>query len=387
MIRRVLFMISSMRGGGSERQTLILLKHLDRSQFSPHLYVMERTGNLLSQVPDDVPIHSFEDFRKEPAIYLPGGMMRQQIRHLQKLLSDESIDVIYDRTFHMTMIAGPASRQREIPRISTIVSPPELALPLVEKRFLRMKQYRLAQAYKASRQIIAVSKIAAESAANFYQLPSDSITVLPNPVDTNALRQTTEKEQKSETKSTLTLVCVGRMTEEKGHHDLINAIVMAQANWPNTNPAIHLQLIGDGPLRADLELLARKIRKPHSVNFYGTLANVAPSIINADALILPSLFEGMPNVVLEAMALGTPVIATRAGGTLELEREEPTILWADPQSPNSLATAILSFASDPKSAVRRTHAATRLITEHHNIEATCHKLEQYLAAACVNESN
>ena len=177
------------------------------------------------------------------------------------------------------------------------------------------------------------------------------------------------------------------MTEEKGHRDLINAMVMAQANWPKANPAIHLQLIGDGPLRAELELKARKVREPHSMEFSGTLSNVGPSIINADALILPSLFEGMPNVVLEAMALETPVIATRAGGTIELEREEPTILWAEPQNPNSLAEAILSFASDPKSAVRRTQAATRLITEHHNIETTCHHLEQYLTAACVHESN
>ncbi|MGI9467640.1 MAG: glycosyltransferase, partial [Rubripirellula sp.] len=346
MIRRVLFMISSMRGGGSERQTLMLLKHLDRSQFSPHLYVMERAGDLLSQVPEDVPIHSFEDVRKEPVIYLPGGVMRQQIRHLRELLADESIDVIYDRTFHMTMIAGPASRQWNIPRISTIVSPPALALPLVEKRFLRMKQHRLAKAYQASRQIIAVSKIAADSAAIFYQLPSSSITVLPNPVDTDALRLATTKEQKPETALTLNLVCVGRMTEEKGHRDLINSIVIAQANWPDSNPAIHLRLIGDGPLRSDLELQAKTVCNPHSVEFSGTLSNVGPSIINADALILPSLFEGMPNVVLEAMALGTPVIATRAGGTIELERDEPTILWADPRNPSSLAEAILSFASD-----------------------------------------
>lgn len=385
MIRRALFMISSMRGGGSERQTLMLLKHLDRSQFSPHLYVMERAGDLLCQVPADIPIHSFEDVRKEPMVYLPGGMMRQQIRHLQELLSNESIDVIYDRTFHMTMIAGPASRQRKIPRISTIVSPPELALPLVEKRFVRMKRHRLAKAYKASRQIIAVSKIAADSATNFYQLPSNSITVLPNPVDTDALRQTIEQQQRPETAPTLKLVCVGRMTEEKGHRDLLNAIVIAQANWPNANPAIQLRLIGDGPLRTDLELQAREIRKPHSVEFSGTLSNVGPSITNSDALILPSLFEGMPNVVLEAMALGTPVIATRAGGTIELEREEPTILWADPRNPTSLAKAILALASDPKSAARRTQAATRLITEHHNIETTCHHLEHYLTAACVND--
>ena len=183
--------------------------------------------------------------------------------------------------------------------------------------------------------------------------------------------------------STLKLVCVGRMTKEKGHHDLINAMVLAQANWPASNPALHVRLIGDGPLRSDLELQAKKVHKPHSVEFSGTLSNAGPSIMEADALILPSLFEGMPNVVLEAMALGTPVIATRAGGTIELERKEPTILWAEPQNPNSLAEAIISFASDPQSSASRTQAATRLISEHHNIKATCHRLEQYLKAACV----
>jgi glycosyltransferase involved in cell wall biosynthesis len=375
-------MISSMRGGGSERQTLMLLNHLDRSLFSPHLYVMEKAGDLLAQVPADVPIHSFEDARKKQLIYMPGGVMRQQVQHLKKLLADESIDVIYDRTFHMTMIAGPASRQRNIPRVSTIVSPPELALPLVEKRFVRMKQHRLAKAYKESRQIIAVSKIAAESAESFYQLASQSVIVLPNPVDTQALLQTTVKTNKQDNPSALTLVCVGRMTKEKGHRDLIDAIAIAQASWPDSNPSLHIQLIGDGPLRAELELRAMKIREPHSVKFCGALSNVGPSIANADALILPSLFEGMPNVVLEAMALETPVIATRAGGTIELEREEPTILWAEPQNAESLAAAIVSFGTDPKSSVPRTQAATRLITRHHNIETTCHRLEQHLLAAC-----
>ncbi len=75
----------------------------------------------------------------------------------------------------------------------------------------------------------------------------------------------------------------------------------------------------------------RITRDNTKLEFLGTQHNPLPYVAAADALVLPSHFEGMPNVVLEAMALGTPVIATRAGGTVELEREKPTILWAQPR--------------------------------------------------------
>ena len=382
MTHRVLFMISSMRGGGSERQTLMLLNHLDRSLFTPQLYVMERAGDLLSHVPKDVTVHSFEDVRQEPMVYVPGRVMRQQVQHLEKLLNSESIDVIYDRTFHMTMIAGPASQRQKIPRVSTIVSPPDLALPLVEKRFVRMKQQRLAKAYSQSQKVLAVSQIAAESARTFYGLASDAVDVVPNPVDCDALQQTDSVPPNKNAGATLTLVCVGRMTNEKGHRDLISAISLAQTDWPESQPPIRVRFVGDGPLRAALEVQAKDIQPPHSVEFLGSLSNVVPSITDADALILPSHFEGMPNVVLEAMALKIPVIATRAGGTVELEREEPTILWAEPGNAESLAAAIRSFAADPVSALARVRSATRLISERHDVAKTSRIIERYLLDAC-----
>ena len=147
MPRRVLFMISSMRGGGSEQQTLLLLQHLDRSQFVPHLYLTERAGDLLPRVPADVTIHAYGDQTREPMVYVPGRMLHRQSQDLSELLERHSIDVIYDRTFHMTLVAGPAARQCRIPRVSTIVSPPELALPMVERRFIWLKRRRLARAY------------------------------------------------------------------------------------------------------------------------------------------------------------------------------------------------------------------------------------------------
>ena len=85
MRRSILFMTSSMRGGGSERQTLLLLKHLSRERFFPHLYLTDRAGELLSQVPDDVPVHSFDQEAKQRGIYFPGRVLHQQVSHLRRL--------------------------------------------------------------------------------------------------------------------------------------------------------------------------------------------------------------------------------------------------------------------------------------------------------------
>ena len=379
---RVLTMISSMRGGGSEQQTLLLLRHLDRSKFRPHLYVLERTGELMSRVPEDVVVHSFEDATSARGFYFPGRVLRQQVQHLQGLLQRESIDVIYDRTFHMSMIAGPAGQACDVPRVSTIVSPPERALPQVESRFVELKRRRLAKAYRQSRSVIAVSQQVAASAIRYYDLPPDAVCVIPNPVDIEAVCYAA-KESTATRDERFTLVCVGRMTEEKGHRDLVSAAILAQSRWPAGCPSLRLWMIGDGPLRGELESQCRVAGGQPAIEFLGTHQNPLPYVAAADALVLPSHFEGMPNVVLEAMALGTPVIATRAGGTTELERAEPTILWAQPANIESLSNAILQFAGDRRSAKIRAATARAMIETHHDVQSTTRVIEDILGAAHV----
>ena len=168
------------------------------------------------------------------------------------------------------------------------------------------------------------------------------------------------------------------MTIEKGQADLIEALALTESGWPSDQPAITLWMIGDGPLRTELMRQADTSLKIHQVKFLGIREDAASFIAAADALVLPSHFEGLPNVVLEAMALGTPVIATRAGGTIELERDEPTILWADPQAPSTLADSMTRFAADREGASRRTSAATRLVENYHDIEKTIRRIETLL---------
>lgn len=380
MPHRVLFMISSMRGGGSEQQTLLLLRHLDRSRLTPHLYVTNRTGELMGRVPEDVSVHSFDEGDRKRGLYFPGRMIRRQVRHLREVLVGGRIDVIYDRTFHMTMIAGPAGHVAGVPRVSTIVSPPEHAVPLVESRFVALKRRRLAKAYRQSHAVVAVSRQAARCAERYYWLPDGAIQVIANPVDVEAVCQSAGMIA-SRPGQGLILVCVGRMTREKGHRDLLSAVMQTSSRWPADWPGLRLWLIGDGPLRSELESLAAAVERPHIIEFLGTKSSPASFIAAADALVLPSHFEGMPNVVLEAMALGTPVIATRAGGTTELQREEPTILWAEPHRPDSLADAILQFAENRHLAERRAAAASAMVAEHHDVHRTTRRIESLLLDA------
>ena len=371
-------MISSMRGGGSEQQVLLLLRHLDRNKFAPQLYVTERAGDLLGSVPDDVPIHSYEDAGKLGGINFPGRILRHQIHYLTDLIRAGKIDVIYDRTFHMTMIAGPAGEAVGIPRVATIVSPPDLALPAVEKKFVWLKRRRLAKAYRQARSVVAVSKKVAASAESYYGLPSGCVQVIPNPVDQQQLQQNANREP-FDKEGHLNIVCVGRMSEEKGHHDLISAMALSEAAWSDDLPKLRLIMIGDGPLRGELELSWRGDAHCHEVEFLVHQSNPTPYIAAADALVLPSHFEGMPNVVLEAMALETPVIATRCGGTVELEHDVPTILWAKPKNPPSLAEALVTFAKDPEAARLRASAAKALVDRDHNIDKTTRQIEALLS--------
>lgn len=381
MPRRVLLMISSMRGGGSEQQTLLLLKHLDRSLFTPLLYLTERCGDLMGQLPQDVVVHAYRDVARPTRVYFPGRVIRDQTQSLADLLRREAVDVIYDRTFHMTMIAGQAGQIQGIPRVSTIVSPPESAIPMVENRFVWLKRRRLARAYRRAHRVVAVSREAADSAERYYRLPGGSIDVIRNPVDRERINELASHDLPHRDQR-LTLVCVGRMTQEKGHKNLIEAIQRTQTVWPSDLPPIHLWMIGDGPLRTELENQWNSSNKLHEVVFLGTQINPAPFIKSADALVLPSLFEGMPNVVLEAMALETPVIATKVGGTKELQRDRPSVLWVQPGQSECLADAIIEFATHREAAKQRVEAALRLVREHHNVATCVARIQTHLLEAC-----
>jgi len=124
---------------------------------------------------------------------------------------------------------------------------------------------------------------------------------------------------------------------------------------------VQLVLVGDGPERSNLVRAAAAARVPAPVIFAGHQRDVRPFYGMADLFVLPSHSEGSPNVLLEAMAAGVPVVATAAGGVPEMTESEETALLVPPSDPEALAGAMIRLLADPPLATRLAANASAMI--------------------------
>jgi glycosyltransferase involved in cell wall biosynthesis len=179
------------------------------------------------------------------------------------------------------------------------------------------------------------------------------------------------------------------MSVEKGQTELVWAIGRLKQNDPDF-PLPRVWMIGDGPLRESLAGLARRLGVEQSVDFIGHVQQPAPWIATADAVCVPSHFEGFPNVMLEAMALGVPVIARRIDVVRSLGRlaRDPAIRGRDyvatfDESGNrvgvNLARTIRATRINTTATRSRVIAARRLAREELSIDKTVPRIEREIA--------
>ena len=155
---------------------------------------------------------------------------------------------------------------------------------------------------------------------------------------------------KSATAGKKTIICVGRLSPEKGQAGLLRAFAKVRSS----HPELRLRLVGDGPERGNLEALARELGISGAVTFTGRLPEeeTLAEIARSDLLVLPSFMEGLPIVLMEAMAVGVPVIASRVAGIPELVEDGATGLLFTPSSWGELASGIDRLLGDETLQVR-----------------------------------
>lgn len=173
----------------------------------------------------------------------------------------------------------------------------------------------------------------------------------------------------------LRLAFVGRFAPAKGLRVLLEAVQIARAQGTD----LHLTLVGDGPDRAALETLAAPMGEAVTFTGYQTQDEVAETMAQMDVFVMASFAEGVPVVLMEAMASGKPVIATRIAGIAELVQDGVNGALVAPGDAAGLAQAITAMASDPDSRSRMGAEGRRKVQAEFDIRAEARRLDRLLA--------
>lgn len=303
MTRRVAFVLPSFAGGGAERATLMLIRHLDRARFAPALVVLDGRGPLTEMRPADVPLTDL----KRPRLRTALPRLIAALRALEP-------DLVFSTLVHVNLALS--ALRPFLPRRTALVlreaNRPSASLATMPCPALWRLAYRLLA--RRADALLCNSRSTAEDMARRFGVPEHKVHLLPNPVDAAALRRLASPPLRQPGLGPR-FVAAGRLTRQKGFDRLLEmfALVPVEA---------HLTICGEGPDEAALKARADELGLGARVLFTGFEPRPWPRYAGADAFLLSSRWEGMPNAALEALACGTPVIAApEAGGVAELAEE------------------------------------------------------------------
>ena len=296
-------MMPSFAYGGAERVTMHLARHLDRSLFRPRLIVLNGRGPLSPDVPADVPV-----------VDLARPRIRTAAPQLVQVLRQRRPQLVYSSFVHLNLALLAARhllgdtriviREPSLPSASLPLEP----LPRVFTRGCRTL-------YPQADQVIATSSRTRDELLA-VGVPVDRLVVLENPVDDELIRSRAQPPERGPG-SGRRLVAAGRLVREKGFDRLVESMAALDSIDRCT-------ILGDGPEGPLLERVAADLTVADRLRLPGRVDEPWRWMAGADAVVLPSRCEGMPNVALEALACGTPVIATpEAGGITEVAELVP----------------------------------------------------------------
>lgn len=210
------------------------------------------------------------------------------------------------------------------------------------------------------RLLAANSQLAINNAISMG-VPAKRLQLLPNAVDTRRFGNGAR-----EAKEHLHVVAVGRLVPQKRFDLFLDVIARAGAQSPLP---IKATIVGDGPQRAQLEKRAAELNLfPGRIKFAGSVPDVSSFYGHADVLVLTSEYEGTPNVVLEAMASGLPVIATRIGGVPDIVREGTTGFLAEFGDVDAIVRVLLKLAQDSSLRERLGAESRRYVEAAHSVD-------------------
>lgn len=364
---RVLQVINQLAFGGAEALQYTFAQAIDQRRFELHVCALRHlspdvVGQRLRQA--GIPVVVLD----QRSLYDLRALLR-----LTRYIRRHRIDIIHTHLAGADILGRIAGFLTGRPVVSTIHN---LRVDVLEGPARRRWLYRWTARW-FNRRLAVLNEEERASTAQWFGLPLEQVVAIANGVDVARFHAEPGFDRAAFRQELIggdhpLVVTIARMTVHKALPDLVAAAQLVVAALPDT----HFLLAGDGPVREQLEAQVRELGLEASVHFAGFRDDVPHLLKAGDLFVLSSVTEGMPLVVLEAMAAGTPVVATEVGGIPTIIHDGVTGLLVPPSRPEELAAAILADLRDPERAQRMALAAKGHVIERYGMRAWARRWEE-----------
>ena len=326
----VAFVIDNMGFGGTELNAVRTAALLDRERFDLRVVCIGRDGPLSERYRElGIPVVRL------PIRNLYGPTMIAAGVRFARFVRSEDIQVVHAHDMYSNVFATIWGRIAGAPVV------------IASRRWWHsLPNWKLrlgnAAAFRLARAVLANSPQVARSVQETTKLPAGRVWTLTNFADDAAFEPISAELRAEQRRAwgvrddAVVIGCVARLVPVKAHATLVDAFVEVHRRHPRA----HLVLVGDGECRRSLEAQVTRLKLAHAVTFTGELRGGGNHHRAFDISTLASLSEGFPNTLVEAMAAGVPVVATRVGGSVDAVVDGETGLLVEPRQPEKLAEAL-----------------------------------------------
>jgi len=340
---KLLIVIHSLKGGGAERVLINLLKGLDRGKFSITLVLYE--GVFDFPCPDNVDIEILDISASRNFFKLARGFILK-IMALARSIKKHNPDIIFS-FLSSTNVTVILAREFAATKARLIIS--EHTHPttnLKNEMYGNITKLFMKKLYPKADKIVTVSEWIKQDLVQNFHLPENKIKAICNPVDSENIELLSREEiENIWFKSDIpVIVAVGRLTKQKGYPYLLRAFSIVREQL-----SCRLLIIGEGEDKTMLDTMAKELGIEKDTIFAGFQKNPFKYMAKSSLFVLSSLYEGFPNVILEAMTLGLAIVATDCpSGPSELIDDGQNGILVPVKDEKALAHAIVEVLKNDK---------------------------------------
>lgn len=362
---KILQLVNGFAIGGAEGKLLDLVKHVNRDRFEIIVCSVGQGGPLQGE---------FEKLGIKVVIFQKKFAFDfSLILKVKRLIEEEGIDIIQTTLLYADLIGAIAARLANVPSVISWETVSHGSFDTLRTKQRHKMAYRFAMRYV--KKIVAVSDETRDSIIMYRKIDSEKIQTIHYGVNLNKFQKISSNGKRQEigiSEDAKVIGVVARIEEVKGHRYLIEA---AQEIVKKI-PSVYFIFIGDGSLRTELENRVEELGLTSHFKFLGFRKDVHELLNSIDVFVLPSISEGLPNVILEAMASEKPVVASAVGGIPEAVIDGETGYLVPEKNTVALQEAITKLLEDKVSLTEMGKNARRRVEEEFSLQKEISEFEK-----------